>query len=99
MSGISLESNSPCIEASWMKALGDEFQKPYMQQLRTFLRHEKDAKKMRIASGDSSNAVGRIFFVKLLRYASRESVSNDFLYFSKVDVLFCLRDVANIEKE
>ncbi len=45
MSSISLEPNSPCLEAQWKQALGDEFQKPYMKQLRTFLRHEKDAKK------------------------------------------------------
>lgn len=46
MSGVSLESNSPCIEASWKKVVGDEFVQPYMQQLRTFLRQEKDAKKI-----------------------------------------------------
>ncbi len=45
MSSISLEPNSPCIEAQWKQALNDEFQKPYMKQLRTFLRQEKDAKK------------------------------------------------------
>lgn len=34
------------LEASWQPVLGPEFEKPYMQQLRTFLRHEKDQKKI-----------------------------------------------------
>ncbi len=46
MSSISLEANSPCMEASWKAALGNEFQQPYMQQLRRFLRKEKDLKKI-----------------------------------------------------
>ena len=46
MSSISLEANSPCIEASWKAALGNEFQMPYMQQLRGFLREQKNAKKI-----------------------------------------------------
>lgn len=33
------------LEESWYQYLGAEFEKPYMQQLRQFLRHEKDAKK------------------------------------------------------
>ncbi|MGE3319053.1 MAG: uracil-DNA glycosylase [Candidatus Berkiella sp.] len=39
-------TNSPCIEASWHHALEKEFQEPYMQSLRGFLRKEKDAKKI-----------------------------------------------------
>ena len=31
---------------TWQPALGSEFEKPYMQQLRAFLRHEKDQKKI-----------------------------------------------------
>lgn len=46
MSSISLGANSPCIEGSWKNALGNEFEQPYMQHLRTFLRQEKDAKKI-----------------------------------------------------
>lgn len=46
MGGVSTVSNSPCIESSWKKAIGDEFQQPYMQNLRAFLRKEKDAKKI-----------------------------------------------------
>jgi uracil-DNA glycosylase len=46
MSSISLEANSPCIEASWKKVVGEEFQQPYMQNLRAFLRQEKNAKKI-----------------------------------------------------
>lgn len=34
------------LEESWYQYLGAEFEKPYMQQLRQFLRHEKDAKKI-----------------------------------------------------
>jgi uracil-DNA glycosylase len=45
MSAIS-QANSPCIETSWKAALGEEFQQPYMQKLRAFLRQEKDAKKL-----------------------------------------------------
>jgi uracil-DNA glycosylase len=33
------------LEASWKQALGDEFEKPYMQQLRSFLLREKQANK------------------------------------------------------
>ncbi len=46
MSDVSTVPNSPCIESSWKKAIGAEFQQPYMQNLRTFLRREKDAKKI-----------------------------------------------------
>lgn len=46
MSSISLEANSPSIEASWKAVLGNEFQMPYMQQLRHFLREQKNAKKI-----------------------------------------------------
>lgn len=46
MSSISVQVNEPCIEASWKAVLGDEFQLPYMQELRRFLRKEKDAKKI-----------------------------------------------------
>ena len=46
MSGVSTVPNSPCIESSWKNAIGAEFQQPYMQNLRTFLRREKDAKKI-----------------------------------------------------
>ncbi len=41
-----MEANSPCIEASWKAVLDDEFQSGYMQKLRSFLRTEKDAKKI-----------------------------------------------------
>lgn len=34
------------LETSWQKVLGPEFDKPYMQQLRAFLRTEKDQKKI-----------------------------------------------------
>lgn len=34
------------LEESWQKVLGSEFEKPYMQDLRTFLRQEKDQKKI-----------------------------------------------------
>lgn len=34
------------LEESWQKVLGSEFDKPHMQQLRTFLREEKDKKKI-----------------------------------------------------
>ncbi len=34
------------LEESWQQVLGTEFDKPYMQQLRLFLRQEKDQKKI-----------------------------------------------------
>ncbi len=34
------------LEESWQKVLGSEFEKPYMQQLRHFLREEKNNKKI-----------------------------------------------------
>lgn len=34
------------LEDSWQVELGDEFEKPYMQQLRLFLRQEKDQRKV-----------------------------------------------------
>ena len=34
------------LEESWLKHLGAEFDKPYMQQLKAFLRAEKDARKI-----------------------------------------------------
>ena len=34
------------LEESWLQMLGDEFEQPYMQQLRAFLRAEKDAGKV-----------------------------------------------------
>jgi uracil-DNA glycosylase len=34
------------LEPSWQQVLGEEFNKPYMQQLREFLRQEKDQKKV-----------------------------------------------------
>lgn len=34
------------LEESWQQVLGTEFDKPYMQQLRLFLRHEKDLRKI-----------------------------------------------------
>ncbi len=34
------------LEQSWMEALGQEFEKPYMQQLRAFLREQKDQQKV-----------------------------------------------------
>lgn len=36
----------PKIEKSWKKVLSDEFQKPYFQELKTFLVREREAKKM-----------------------------------------------------
>lgn len=41
-----LAVKQPCLEASWHDALHEEFQKPYIQQLRTFLRQQKDQKKI-----------------------------------------------------
>jgi len=35
------ETLTPQIEASWLKALNNEFQQPYMQKLKQFLRQEK----------------------------------------------------------
>ena len=37
------------LEKSWMNVIGSEFEKPYMQQLRTFLRQEKDQKKSHLS--------------------------------------------------
>lgn len=34
------------LEESWHRVLAQEFEKPYMQELRNFLRHEKDQKKV-----------------------------------------------------
>lgn len=34
------------LEESWLKRVGAEFEKPYMQQLRSFLRDQKDAQKV-----------------------------------------------------
>jgi uracil-DNA glycosylase len=34
------------LEASWQAAIGEEFQKPYMQTLKAFLRQEKDNRKI-----------------------------------------------------
>ncbi len=34
------------LEASWLQVLGGEFEQPYMQQLKAFLRAEKDAHKV-----------------------------------------------------
>ena len=34
------------LEPSWQQVLGEEFNKPYMQELRAFLRQEKDQKKV-----------------------------------------------------
>jgi uracil-DNA glycosylase len=45
MNEIPAATNSPCIEASWKSLVGGEFNEPYMQKLRLFLRQEKDAKK------------------------------------------------------
>ena len=39
-------TNSSCMESSWQNALGAEFDQPYMQSLKSFLRKEKDAKKV-----------------------------------------------------
>ena len=36
----------PMLEESWQKSLGAEFDKPYMQNLKVFLRQEKDQKKI-----------------------------------------------------
>lgn len=45
MNSIALP-NSPCIEASWYAQLKAEFEQPYMQNLRAFLRQEKDKQKI-----------------------------------------------------
>ena len=39
-------TQGPELEASWKACLGTEFQEPYMQNLRAFLRQEKDARKL-----------------------------------------------------
>lgn len=39
-------ANSTSIEPSWQAAIGDEFTQLYMQDLRKFLRQEKDARKI-----------------------------------------------------
>lgn len=42
----SKKAKSPTrLEASWMRAMGDEFEKPHMQKLRVFLKSELDAGK------------------------------------------------------
>ena len=40
------------LEASWLAALGDEFSQPYMEELRSFLRAEKDAGKVIYPRGE-----------------------------------------------
>lgn len=49
----SMSDNSPCLESSWKKALSDEFTKPYMQNLRNFLRQEKQSKKYIYPKGEA----------------------------------------------
>ena len=39
-------SNNIQLENSWLAVLGQEFEQPYMQQLRQFLREEKDRRKI-----------------------------------------------------
>ena len=39
-------SNNIQLEDSWLAVLGQEFEQPYMQQLRQFLREEKDRRKI-----------------------------------------------------
>ena len=41
------------LEPSWLQVLGDEFDKPYMVQLKSFLRAEKQAGKIIYPSGDN----------------------------------------------
>ncbi len=41
------------LEASWKAALVAEFEKPYMQRLREFLRHEKQARKVIYPRGEN----------------------------------------------
>lgn len=41
------------LEPSWLQVLGDEFDKPYMLQLKNFLRAEKQAGKVIYPSGDN----------------------------------------------
>ena len=36
------------LHPSWLAAVGDEFDKPYMQQLKTFLLTEKQAQKIQV---------------------------------------------------
>lgn len=45
MQKSSFSTNSPYLDASWKAAIGEEFNKPYMQTLRGFLRQAKDEKK------------------------------------------------------
>ena len=40
------------LESSWKQALGGEFEKPYMQQLRAFLQREKQARKHIFPAGN-----------------------------------------------
>lgn len=46
MNTLSCSANSVNLEASWKAVLEQEFAKPYMQDLRAFLRQEKQAKKL-----------------------------------------------------
>ena len=45
-SPIAGSATKPRIDDSWRDAIGGEFDKPYMQELRSFLRGERDAKKI-----------------------------------------------------
>ena len=45
MSSVASQVGTNCMEASWQHALQAEFEQPYMQNLRNFLRQEKDARK------------------------------------------------------
>ena len=51
---VNMNSTTSCIkmEKSWLAQLSDEFEKPYMQTLRKFLLHEKQAKKVIYPQGD-----------------------------------------------
>jgi len=54
------------LEASWLKALGDEFDKPYMADLKKFLKQEKDAgHKIYPKGGDIFNAFWKTPFTDL----------------------------------
>jgi len=43
---MSTVTASASLEASWQAAIGEEFQKPYMQALKVFLREQKDKRKV-----------------------------------------------------
>ncbi len=47
---------TPQLEASWLRQLGDEFQQPYMAELRAFLLHERERSVVHPPGRDMFNA-------------------------------------------